>query len=81
MQDELNRQVHEATARGYRLEIHVIGDAAADAALTALEYADVAPQKRPILTHCQVQSTHIAHTFHKQKHNRFSLIVFLSYLL
>ena len=46
--------VLEATSSGYRLEIHVIGDAAADAALDAMEYAKVAPEKRPILTHCQV---------------------------
>ena len=32
----------------------MIGDAAAEAALDALCFADVAPEKRPILTHCQV---------------------------
>ena len=54
-QEELDYLVHDATSRGYRLEIHVIGDAAAEAAITAIERADVAPQKRPILTHCQVR--------------------------
>lgn len=53
-QDELNHQIQEATAAGYRLEVHVIGDAAADAVLTALETVQVAPEKRPILTHCQI---------------------------
>ncbi|CAD5117525.1 DgyrCDS6291 [Dimorphilus gyrociliatus] len=53
-QDELNTAVREVTAAGYRLEIHVIGDAAADAALTALETVGVDPNKRPILTHCQI---------------------------
>ena len=46
--------MHEATAQGYRLEIHVIGDAAAEAAISAIEAADVARERRPILTHCQV---------------------------
>lgn len=42
---------------GYRLEIHAIGDAAADAVLTALEISRVAPEKRPIIVHCQVGPT------------------------
>ena len=37
----------------------MIGDAAADAAITAIEAADVAPQRRPILTHCQVKECFI----------------------
>ncbi len=32
----------------------MIGDAAAEAAITAIKEAKVAPEKRPILTHCQV---------------------------
>ena len=55
VQENLIDQVAEATAAGYRLEVHVIGDAAADAILTAIETANVAPEKRPILTHCQVR--------------------------
>ena len=46
--------VQNATAAGFRLEIHVIGDRAADSALEALETAMVTPEKRSILTHCQV---------------------------
>ena len=41
-------------AAGYRLEIHVIGDRAAEAALDALQFAQATPEQRHILTHCQV---------------------------
>jgi len=51
---ELTQKVQEATSLGYRLEIHVIGDEAAENALNALEGAKVSPEKRPIFTHCQV---------------------------
>ena len=44
----------EATGMGFRLEIHVIGDAAVDSVLTAIEKAKVSPEKRPLLTHSQV---------------------------
>jgi predicted amidohydrolase YtcJ len=50
----MNSQVHQATSSGYRVEIHAIGDEAADVALTALETVNVAREKRPILIHCQV---------------------------
>jgi len=53
-QETLTELVHEATAAGYRLEIHVIGDRATEEVLDALEAVPVAPEKRPILTHCQV---------------------------
>ena len=53
-QEQLNKLVSEATASGYRLEIHAIGDAAADAVLTSLEEEKIAPEKRPIMVHCQV---------------------------
>ena len=55
-QEELKDLVHEATSAGFRLEIHVIGDRAAETALDALEAVNVAPEKRTILTHCQVTS-------------------------
>lgn len=55
-QEELTKLVDEATSSGYRLEIHVIGDRAAEAALDALRTANVAAEKRPIFTHCQVCS-------------------------
>jgi len=44
-----------ATAGGYRVEMHVIGDRAVDVALNALTDAHVAAEKRPVLIHCQVQ--------------------------
>ena len=47
-------RVKEATGAGYRLEIHAIGDAAAESVIQALEDSRVAPEKRPIITHCQV---------------------------
>ena len=45
----------EATSAGFRLEIHVIGDAAVDSVLRAFEEAKVSPEKRPLLTHSQVK--------------------------
>lgn len=39
---------------GYRLEVHAIGDEAAEAVLEAFEKAGVQPEDRPILTHCQI---------------------------
>ncbi|ELU03691.1 hypothetical protein CAPTEDRAFT_206365 [Capitella teleta] len=53
-EEELLRLVKEATASGYRLEVHAIGDAAAEMVIEAMEKADVTPEKRPILTHCQI---------------------------
>jgi hypothetical protein len=55
LQGELLSQVKEATASGYRLEVHAIGDAAADMVISCMEKARVAPETRPILTHCQVR--------------------------
>ena len=55
-QEELKDLVHEATSAGFRLEIHVIGDRATETALDALDAVNVAPEKRTILTHCQVTS-------------------------
>jgi predicted amidohydrolase YtcJ len=54
LQEEMTSQVHQATSSGYRVEVHAIGDEAADVALTALETVNVAREKRPILIHCQV---------------------------
>lgn len=52
-QDKLFQLMEEATTQGFRLELHVIGDDGAEAALDGLAYAKVTPEKRPILTHCQ----------------------------
>ncbi|CAH1795169.1 unnamed protein product [Owenia fusiformis] len=53
-QEVINDLVAEAHTTGYRLEIHVIGDEAANAAIEALEKAGVLAKDRPILTHCQI---------------------------
>ena len=67
---ELAQRVRGAAAEGYRLEVHAIGDAAAEAVLDAFE-AELGPplpaadagadagvplssRARPVLTHCQV---------------------------
>ena len=53
-----------ATQLGYRLEIHAIGDAAADQVLTALEAVTTQYHThidRPILTHCQVLGIDLIH--------------------
>lgn len=53
-QSALNEMVARATAKGYRIELHAIGDRAADMGLTAFEAAQMTPANRPMLTHCQV---------------------------
>jgi len=44
----------DAKSKNYRVEIHAIGDAAADVVLKSLELANISPLERPVLTHCQV---------------------------
>ena len=39
---------------GFRLEIHVIGDKAAELALDLLESCQISPETRPIFVHCQI---------------------------
>ena len=39
---------------GFRVEIHAIGDAAAEQVLCAMETAGGCPSERPVLTHCQI---------------------------
>lgn len=46
--------VGSARARGYRLEIHAIGDAAAAQVLAACRAAGSTAEERPVMTHCQV---------------------------
>ncbi|DAZ96562.1 TPA: hypothetical protein N0F65_011786 [Lagenidium giganteum] len=48
--EQLLKKVTDATDAGYQLEIHAI----AEQVLTALRKAQVAPDRRPVLTHCQV---------------------------
>jgi predicted amidohydrolase YtcJ len=52
--EQLTSEIARSRAAGFRLEIHVIGDLAAECALDALESAGSQPHERPILTHCQV---------------------------
>ncbi|KAG3015849.1 hypothetical protein PC121_g1679 [Phytophthora cactorum] len=52
--EDLIKKVSDATNAGYRVEIHAIGDRAAEQVLMALKTANVRPDKRPILTHCQI---------------------------
>jgi predicted amidohydrolase YtcJ len=51
---DLVRQMTEAKERGFRLEVHAIGDAAAESVLTSLKNACIEPIDRPVLTHCQI---------------------------
>ncbi|MHA2253028.1 MAG: amidohydrolase, partial [Candidatus Kariarchaeaceae archaeon] len=53
-QDQINEKVKFAKEKGYRLEVHAIGDLAADITIKAFDYADLNIEDRPILTHCQV---------------------------
>jgi predicted amidohydrolase YtcJ len=46
--------ITHARGLGFRVEIHAIGDAAAEQVLDALDSAGVSPCERPVLTHCQV---------------------------
>ena len=53
-EEKLEQQIGEINRRGFRLEIHTIGDRAADVALTCLERCAVPPSMRPIFVHCQI---------------------------
>lgn len=53
-QSELNNKVAVAHAAGFRIELHAIGDRAAEEGLNAFDSAGLTPADRPILTHCQV---------------------------
>lgn len=52
--DELAAKIVDAKAQGYRLEIHAIGDRAAESVMDGLEAAGVAPEDRAVMTHCQL---------------------------
>ncbi|KAG7390800.1 hypothetical protein PHYPSEUDO_006622 [Phytophthora pseudosyringae] len=52
--EDLIRKISDANKAGYRVEIHAIGDRAAEQVLAALKTVNVGPQQRPILTHCQI---------------------------
>jgi hypothetical protein len=52
--EDMLRKISEAEKAGYRVEIHAIGDRGAAQVLNSLRTAKVAPERRPILTHCQI---------------------------
>lgn len=57
----LQEMITDSSKRGFRVEIHAIGDAAAEQVLNAMEDSvkqQSTPLFRPILTHCQVLSYH-----------------------
>ena len=60
--DSLKTMIYESTNLGFRVEIHAIGDAAAEQVVNAFQAAanELPPNslKRPLLTHCQVLSPH-----------------------
>lgn len=51
---DLLKQMAEAKRKGFRLEVHAIGDAAAESVLTCMKNANIEPTDRPVLTHCQI---------------------------
>ena len=53
-EEELCQFIDRINKKGFRLEIHTIGDRAADVALDCLEKANVPPEMRPIFVHCQI---------------------------
>ena len=60
-QESMNEKVKRAHELGYRIEMHVIGDRAAEMAVQAFKAANIPPTARPILTHCQVLSHSLLH--------------------
>lgn len=52
--NELIALILKAKSRGYRVEVHAIGDEAASQVLNALEAVNIGKADRAILTHCQI---------------------------
>eukprot|EP01112_Ceratiomyxa_fruticulosa_P000026 TRINITY_DN0_c4_g1_i3.p1 TRINITY_DN0_c4_g1~~TRINITY_DN0_c4_g1_i3.p1 ORF type:complete len:578 (-),score=93.56 TRINITY_DN0_c4_g1_i3:100-1764(-) len=53
-QEELTQLISKANKMNFRVEIHAIGDRAAEVVLNSISLAGVEPSSRPILTHCQI---------------------------
>uniref|UniRef100_H2YL38 Amidohydrolase 3 domain-containing protein n=1 Tax=Ciona savignyi TaxID=51511 RepID=H2YL38_CIOSA len=51
---KLEKILRKINDRGFRPEMHVIGDRAVEIALDCLEKVGVDPKKRPIFVHCQI---------------------------
>ncbi|CAH0487558.1 unnamed protein product [Peronospora farinosa] len=64
--EELVTKISKANNAGYRVEIHAIGDRAAEQVLAALRMAHVGPERRPILTHCQILGNDLIYQMHEQ---------------
>lgn len=65
-QAQLQSLFKEANDLGFRLEVHAIGDRAAEEVVSGFEAVGIPPEKRPILTHCQVRNTvRLKHLFNK----------------
>lgn len=68
--ENLTNMITDSSRQGFRVEIHAIGDAAAEQVLNAMADSVViqgVPLNRPILTHCQVLSPHAINQM--EKHN------------
>jgi len=63
--NELEMMFTRVNNAGYRLEIHVIGDRAAELVLDCLESCGINPDKRPILVHCQILRSDLLHRMKK----------------
>lgn len=52
--ERLHEMIKDGHEKGYQLEVHAIGDLAAEAVLEGFEMAGITPKDRAILTHCQI---------------------------
>lgn len=53
-QEELNQLVLQAKENSFRVEIHAIGDLAAQYVINSCKFAELTQEDRPILTHAQI---------------------------
>lgn len=67
----MEKMIVDATERAFRVEIHAIGDAAADQVISAIDRVNrqrqtmgSSPLYRPLLTHCQVLGPEIVRLMH-----------------
>eukprot|EP00055_Hartaetosiga_balthica_P010095 m.41922 g.41922 ORF g.41922 m.41922 type:complete len:633 (+) comp7029_c1_seq1:49-1947(+) len=64
---ELERMVRVGHENKFQLEVHAIGDKAAEEVVGAFQRAGLSPEDRPILTHCQVLREDILDMMAEQK--------------
>ncbi|ESO01365.1 hypothetical protein HELRODRAFT_192311 [Helobdella robusta] len=53
-EEEQEKMMKEVVGEGHRLEVHVIGDRAADVVLNIFDRIDLDPTSRPIFVHCEI---------------------------